>query len=80
MHDCGSSIDNWKHWNRFLKKAYELNRHFQDNWAMNLPWAKFVLGSYGKVVEVWCKIYAQIEIKDKLLVPMLDFFFLKHVG
>jgi hypothetical protein len=31
---------------------YELNRHFQDNWAMKFPWAKYVLVSNGKVVQV----------------------------
>ncbi len=34
------------------KKAYELNTHFQNNWAVKLLWAKFVLGSNGKVIQV----------------------------
>jgi hypothetical protein len=38
------------------KKAYKLNRHFQNNWAMKFLWAKSMLGSNGKVVQVWCKI------------------------
>jgi hypothetical protein len=28
--------------------SYELNRHFQDNWAMKLLWAEFVLGFNGE--------------------------------
>jgi hypothetical protein len=32
------------------KKAYEMNRHFQDTWVVKLPWAKYVLSSNGKVV------------------------------
>ncbi len=34
------------------KKAYELNMHFQDIWAVKLPWVELVLGSNGKVVQV----------------------------
>ncbi len=34
------------------KKAYELNTHFQNDWAMKLLWAKFVLGSNRKVIQV----------------------------
>ncbi len=36
--------------------TYELNMHFQANWAIKLPWAKFVLGFDGKVVQMECKI------------------------
>jgi hypothetical protein len=32
------------------KKTYELHRHFQDTWALKLPWAKSMLGVGGKVV------------------------------
>jgi len=39
---------------------------------MKLPWAKSVFGSKGKVVQIWCKVYTQIEHKQKLLVPNLD--------
>jgi hypothetical protein len=38
------------------KKAYELNIHFQNNWAMKLLWVEFVLGSNGKVIQMRCKI------------------------
>jgi hypothetical protein len=38
------------------KKAYELNRHFQDNWAMKLLCVEFLLSSNGKVVQVQCKV------------------------
>jgi hypothetical protein len=38
------------------KKTYELNMHFQANWAIKLPWVKFVLGFDGKVVQTECKI------------------------
>jgi hypothetical protein len=31
------------------KKAYELNRHFQDNWAMKLLLAEFVLSFNGRI-------------------------------
>jgi hypothetical protein len=65
--------------NQKKKKKYEQNRHFQNAWAMKLPWAKFVFGSKGKVVQIWCKVYTQIEHKQKLLVPNLDCLW-KHVG
>jgi hypothetical protein len=32
------------------KKTYELNRHFQDTWALKLPREKCMLGVGGKVV------------------------------
>jgi hypothetical protein len=35
-----------------IKKAYEMNMHFQDFWVIKLPWAKSILGSNGKVVQV----------------------------
>jgi hypothetical protein len=38
------------------KKAYELNWHFQHNWAMKLLWVEFLLSSNGKVVQVQCKV------------------------
>jgi hypothetical protein len=34
------------------KKAYELNRNFQNNWAMKLLWIEFLLSSSGEVVQV----------------------------
>ncbi len=54
-----------------IKKAYELNKHFQDNWAMKLP-MESMLGFDGKVIQVQCKICAWIKGKDELLVPKLD--------
>ncbi len=54
-----------------IKKAYELNKHFQDNWAMKLS-MESVLGFNGKVVQMQCKICTWIEGKDELLVPKLD--------
>jgi hypothetical protein len=56
------------------KKAHEMNRHFQDTWVVKLPWTKFVLGSNGKVVQVWCKVYSLTDGKDKLLVTSLIHF------
>jgi hypothetical protein len=38
------------------KKAYELNRNFQDNGAMKLLWIEFLLSSSGEVVQVQCKV------------------------
>jgi hypothetical protein len=32
------------------KKTYELNMHFQVNWAIKLPWVKFMLGFDWRVV------------------------------
>lgn len=33
------------------KKTYELNRFFQNTWAMSkLHWANFVLGFNGKII------------------------------
>ncbi len=31
------------------KKVYELNKHFQDNWAMKLSWSEFVLNFNVKI-------------------------------
>ncbi len=48
------------------KKAYELNKHFQDNWVMKLS-VEFELNFDGKVVQMQCKICTWIEGKDELL-------------
>ncbi len=37
-----------------IKKTYKLNTHFQDTWAIELLWAKFVLGFNGKITQVEC--------------------------
>jgi hypothetical protein len=29
------------------KKTYGMNKHFQESWAIKLPWAKYVMGSNG---------------------------------
>jgi hypothetical protein len=34
------------------KKIYELNKHFQDTWAVNLPWVEFALSYNNKVAQV----------------------------
>jgi hypothetical protein len=47
--------------------------------VVKLLQAKSILGSNGKVVQVWCKVCNLIESKKKLLVPKLDYFW-KHVG
>jgi hypothetical protein len=61
------------------KKAYELNKHFQDNYVVKLPCDESMLGFYGRVVQMRCKIYTQMKDINKLLVPKLDSL-LKHVG
>jgi hypothetical protein len=38
--------------------------HFQDTWVVKLPWAKSILCSNGKVV--------QIDSKNKFMVAKLD--------
>jgi hypothetical protein len=50
------------------KKAHEMNKRFQNTWVVKLLWTEFVLGSNGKVVQVWCKVCSLIDDKDKLLV------------
>jgi hypothetical protein len=37
-----------------------------------LPWAKSILAFDGKIVQVWCKVFIPIEVKEKFLVPKLD--------
>ncbi len=54
------------------KKAYEMNMHFQDTWVVKLSWAKSVLGSNGKVVQIWCKVCSLIDGKNKFMVAKLD--------
>ncbi len=62
------------------KKAYELNRHFKNStWAIELLWARSVLGSNRKVAQVQCKVCTLIENKKKVFVPKLDFFW-KHAS
>jgi len=62
-----------------IKKAYEMNKHFQDTWVIKLPWAKFIFGSNGKVVQVRCEVCSLIDGKYQLLVAKLDSLW-KHVG
>jgi hypothetical protein len=55
-----------------IKKAYEMNMHVQDIWAIKFPWAESIMGSKGKVIQVWCKVCSLIDGKDKLLVTKFD--------
>jgi hypothetical protein len=54
------------------KKAYEMNMHFQDTWVVKLPWAKSILGSNGKVVQIQCNVCSLIDGENKLMVAKLD--------
>jgi hypothetical protein len=54
------------------KFEWELNQTFQDTRATKFPWAKPVVGPYGKVKMVQCKVCSTIEQRVKLLVPKLD--------
>ncbi len=55
------------------KKAYELNRHFQNTWTIKLLWVEFVFSFDRKVIEVLCKVCTQIKERDKFLIPKLGF-------
>ncbi len=44
---------------------------------MKLPWA--MMGSNGKIAQVWRKVCTQIDSKEKLLILKLDSLW-KHVG
>jgi hypothetical protein len=39
-----------------IKYDHEGVQHFQDKWAMHLPWAKFVVKHKGDVHHVHCGI------------------------
>jgi hypothetical protein len=54
-------------------------QHFWPPRSVLLPWVKFVMGSNGKVVQVWCKVCFLIDGKNKLLVAKLDSLW-NHVG
>jgi hypothetical protein len=41
-------------------------------WASKLPWFKVVMGCDGKLNMVCCKIYNEIDGREKLLVPKFD--------
>ncbi len=56
-----------------------MNMHFEKFWVVKLPWAKSIMGSNGKVVQVQCKVCSFIDGKDKLLVAKLDSLW-KHAG
>jgi hypothetical protein len=57
---------------RKRKESYEVSRHFQDSWAVKLPWTEAVMGTDGRITQVQCKIYSNIEGREKLLVPKID--------
>jgi hypothetical protein len=46
------------------KIIYELNCHFQDSWAIKLPWVESVVGTKGKVTQVKCKLGNVINGKN----------------
>jgi hypothetical protein len=54
------------------KRNYDSTRKFQELWIAKLLWAKMCLGSNGCLHIVKCKIYSQVEGKDKLLAPKWD--------
>lgn len=61
------------------KWSYELNRHFQDNWAQKLPWAEAVIGADGSMSQVKCTICLAMFGQTKLLSVKLDNMW-KHAG
>ncbi len=54
------------------KTKKEVYKHFQDAWAIHLPWAKNVVNESGKVHEVRCKLCTYVEGKHNLLQLKLD--------
>jgi hypothetical protein len=49
------------------KNNYDVFRKFQDFWATKLLWAKFCLGSNGSLHTIKCRIYSEVEKKDKII-------------
>lgn len=64
---------------RAKRVKYEQNHQWQDTWAARLPWAESVVNADGKIRQVHCKICTEVEGKEKLLVPKLEFLW-KHCG
>lgn len=50
---------------KIRKKEQELDRVFQDVQAIKLPWAKTFIGLEGKMTQVRCRIYNEVEKKEK---------------
>lgn len=61
------------------KKNYNFTQKFQESCVAKLPWLKCVWGLNGCLYIVKCKIYSQIEGKNKLLAFKWDLL-CKHVG
>jgi len=51
-----------------------LNKHFQNIEVVKVFWMEYFSHFVSKVVQVQCKVCTQIEGKNKLLIPKLDFF------
>ncbi len=54
------------------KTKNEGYKHFQDAWAIHLPWAKNVVNESDKVHEVRCKLCTYMERKHNFLQLKLD--------
>jgi hypothetical protein len=54
------------------KAKWEINIIYQDRWGIRFVWSELVCIADGKMRMVQCKIYSQIEGREKLLVLKLD--------
>jgi hypothetical protein len=63
---------------RKKRREYDLDRHSQDHWAAKMSWVEAVIGASGKIIQISCKIYSEVEWREKLLVPKIDSLY-KHV-
>ncbi len=54
-----------------------MTKHFQNIEVVKVFWMEYFSHFVSKVVQVQCKVCTQIEGKNKLLIPKLDFLW-KH--
>jgi hypothetical protein len=56
------------------KRSYDSTWKFQVEWVTKLPWAKFQVDYDGCVHIVKCKVFFEIEQKDKFIALKWDSF------
>ncbi len=57
---------------------YDTFRKYQDSWVAKLPWAKLCVMSSGNLHSIKCRIFNEVEGKDKVLFTKWGL--AKHVG
>jgi hypothetical protein len=75
-YDVETTINDFKK-KKQNKSKWEVNRMYQDHWAIRFLWSNLVCGGDGRMRMVRCRVCSKINSRKKLSMPKLNSF-IKH--